>query len=86
MPKFAKLFGTDDDQVLVKLDESPAGGPEIRLYFQPPGLGVGSVALRYTDDEAGWALAEKTFERMDEAEARRGVDAALREMGLAAQV
>lgn len=73
---FAKLFGPANDQVLVKLDaQDRIGVPEIRIYFEPPGLGVCSFAISYEDSELGWELAEQAFGRMDEAEARRGIEA-----------
>lgn len=80
MPMFAKLFGPDHDQVLVKLDSNDDGAPEIRLYFEAPDLGVFQVALNYQDTADGWATAEASFAKMDEAEARRGVAAALAEL------
>jgi hypothetical protein len=74
---FAKLFGPPSDQVLVNLDAATGtGAPEIRIYFQPPGLGVHSFALEYEASEQGWQVAEDVFEKMDEAEARRGIEAA----------
>lgn len=74
---FAKLFGPDNDQVLVKLDaHDRTGVPEIRIFFEPPGLGVCSFAVSYEDSEQGWNLAEQAFKRMDEVEARRGIEAA----------
>ena len=83
MPMFAKLFGPEDDQVLVKLDGAPdTGAPEIRIYFQPPGLGVCSFALGFHDREAGWDKAEAVFKEMDEAEARRGVAASMTSFGI----
>ena len=83
MPMFAKLFGPEDDQVLVKLDSDlDTGAPEIRIHFQPPGLGVCSFALGFHDTEDGWAKAEAAFKAMDEAEARRGVAASMKDFDL----
>jgi hypothetical protein len=81
MTMFAKLFGPETDQVLVKLDAAPdSGAPEIRIYFQPPGLGVCSFALGFDDTEDGWDKAEAAFQKMDEDEARLGIKAACRSM------
>lgn len=67
---FAKIYGTDDDQVLVKLDEGDEG-PEVRFYFTPAGLGVCSSALVFNDDDAGeaWDKAEAAFANFDEQKA-----------------
>lgn len=64
---FAKLYGPDDKQVLVKLDQGD-NGPEVRFYFNPPGLGVCSTALIFTDDDTGeaWEKAEAAFAKVDE--------------------
>lgn len=45
---FAKLYGPDDNQILVKFDQSEEGsGPEVRFYFEPSeNLGVCSTALQ----------------------------------------
>lgn len=81
MPAFAKLFGAPDNQVLVKLDADPEShAPEVRIYFQPPSLGVCSFALGFPDSEEGWDKAEAAFAAMDEAEARRGIQLACAEM------
>lgn len=65
---FAKLYGTDDKQVLVKLDEGEEG-PEIRFYFQPAGLGVCSVATYFEDSDEGHTAAQQAFDKVDEAHA-----------------
>lgn len=69
---FAKLFGKDDDQVLVKLDsDSETGNPEVRVYCQPKNLGVCSCALGWDNDSTdSWGKAEKAFEEMTEEKAR----------------
>lgn len=69
---FAKLFGTDDDQVLVKLDTNEeTSNPEVRVYCQPKDLGVCSVALSWNDDtEESLAKADKAFAGMTEEKAR----------------
>lgn len=67
---FAKLYGTDNDQILVKLDEGESG-PEVRFYFQPEGMGVCSVATGFADTDAGWDKAEEAFKNMTEETARK---------------
>jgi len=70
---FAKLFQFDTvGQVLVKLDDEE-NGPEVRLYFQPPGLGVCSSAFKFEADENGteWDKAERAFELVDAEKAEK---------------
>lgn len=64
--KFVKLFETEKGQILVKLDRNIDGIPEVRIFVQPDGLGVCSVAASYTDDDEGWDLAESWFAAIDE--------------------
>jgi hypothetical protein len=88
--KFAKLFGGDDDQILVKVDSDDEANPEVRFYFVPPGLGVASVAVtfKYQDDaseEEAWRRADAFFERVDEriaSEMRQNTLTQLFELGL----
>ena len=68
MTDFAKLFHFEEiGQVLVKLDDGDEG-PEVRIYFQPDGLGVCSTAFNFKEDEeqTEWDKAEKAFEMVDE--------------------
>ena len=67
MDEFCKIFVDETiGQVLVKLDSSEEDfKPEVRFYCQPKDLGVCSLALKFTDDDAGWAKAEKAFSEMD---------------------
>jgi hypothetical protein len=63
---FAKLYGSDDDQILVKLDSGDSG-PEVRFYFKPGDcFGVCSVAMIFEDSDAGWDQAEVAFGYVDE--------------------
>lgn len=66
---FAKLYGNDDRQLLVMQGDDQDGKPEVRLYFQPDGLGVSSFALGWNDDDEGYALADKCFNEMTEEKA-----------------
>ena len=72
---FAKLYGDGDDQILVKLDECLDGGqPEVRFYFQPPELGVCSLAIKFEDSDAGWDEAETAFAAVTQESAREVVN------------
>lgn len=63
---FAKLFdGPRCGQLLIKCDTDQDGAPEVRVYFQPPNLGVCSVALSFPDTDDGAAQARTAFDRMD---------------------
>ncbi len=65
---FAKLFNdTDVGQILVKIDQGSECEAEVRYYFEPPNLGVCSMAIQFEDDEAGsaWDKAEKAFGSVD---------------------
>lgn len=70
---FAKLYGDDNDQVLVMIDSGDEG-PEIRFFFQPEQLGVCQTAMTFPDTEDGWNKTEQLFDQMDEANARKIVD------------
>ena len=64
---FAKLFeNTKFGQILVKIDTHPEEhSPEVRVFFEPPDLGVCSTAFTFEDSEEGWDAAEKAFDKMD---------------------
>lgn len=75
--EFAKLFGSGQTQLLIKIDRNEeTDEPEVRAFFQPEDLGVCSFAARYTDDDAGWDKAEAWFESLDEAKAREWIKSA----------
>lgn len=75
MKPFAKIFGSDWKQILVKLDANEDGLPEVRVYFQPEQLGVCAVALAWDDDtDKSWDLAEAAFEKMDQSRAEKLVE------------
>jgi hypothetical protein len=68
---FAKLFGTDADQVLVKIDSGEDGNPEIRFYCEPEGFGICSAAVSFKDDsEKSWNSAKGLFDSIDDAKAK----------------
>lgn len=72
MEAFAKIFETEQTQILVKLDVDDEDRPEVRLYYIPPGLGVCSVAIGFK--ETDWDEAQKTFDKMDHKTASKVVD------------
>lgn len=67
---FAKLYGTDDDQVLVMLETDEDGDPCVRFSSNPKGWGVCSFTMSFTDTDEGHDKAEETFKAMDEKRAR----------------
>jgi hypothetical protein len=72
---FAKMFGTDKDQIVAMLKTGDVG-PEIRLFFQPEGLGVCETALvydfkSYSSEDAAWEKAESVFKNLSEEDAKK---------------
>lgn len=76
---FAKLFGTDADQVLVKLEPTDDGAPELRVFFEHDEV-VLSIGELFSDSNDGWLKARQAFADMDEAKARAMADEARRDM------
>lgn len=79
---FAKLYGPDEDQILVMLSNDEERAPEVRVYFQPKDLGLCSTALKFPDTDSGWDKAEAAFAEMNEEKARRMVSTVLNGIGL----
>lgn len=75
---FARAFGTGDDQVVVIMQAGDEG-PELRAFAQPKGLGVCSIAVSYTDDDAGWDKCEEQFALIDESRARWMIEPLLKQ-------
>lgn len=71
---FAKLYGTDADQVLVMLDTNEKAEPCIKFSCEPRGAGVCTFAISYADTDHGWDAAERRFAEVDEAMARKAVE------------
>jgi len=67
---FAKLYGADKDQVLVKMDTNEECEPEVRVFVKPEGLGVCSIAVSFKDSDAGWKKAQKIIDERTEEKAR----------------
>lgn len=75
---FAKIFDSSKyGQILAKRDTNDEGAPELRIFFEPPQLGVCSVALNFPDTDAGYDLAQEALERMDAGRAESLVSKAL---------
>lgn len=68
---FAKLYGTDDDQVLVMLDTNQDGDPCVRFSCKPEGVGVCTFSMGWDDTDDGWDKAEQYFANVDEEKARQ---------------
>lgn len=78
---FAKLFTYDDiGQVLAVIDDSD-DGPEVKFSFTPhENLGVCSISSRFSNDDEGWAKADKLFDVLDAEAAKRVVMPVIKEM------
>lgn len=66
---FAKLYGSDDDQILVlkkEVWENDKNAGEVRVYVQPEGLGVCSLACGFSDTDEGWERRERFFNNFNE--------------------
>ena len=75
MEKFVKLFESAKyGQICVmRKGQDASDAAEIRFYVKPDGLGVCSVAIEYGDDEAGWDLSEKMFQKIEQENAEGAV-------------
>lgn len=63
---FAKIFESEKyGQLLVKADTCEEYKPEVRVYCEPPGLGICSTALSFHDDDEGWDKQEAAFGMID---------------------
>lgn len=81
---FAKLFGPNDDQVLVTLDsDDKTKKPTIRISFVPkdiPQAGICSSGLSFSDSPKGWKQAEQILEEITEESARSIVAAVMKDV------
>lgn len=81
---FAKLFGPNDDQVLVTLDsDDKTKKPTIRISFVPkdiPQAGICALGLTFSDSPEGWERAEQILEEITEESARSVVAAAMKDV------
>lgn len=81
---FAKLFGPDDDQVLVTLDsDDKTNKPTIKVSFVPkdiPQAGVCALRITFPDSPNGWKQAEQTLEEITEETARSVVAVVIKDV------
>ena len=80
---FAKLYETELGQILVKQDDGDDGA-EVRVFFEPEGLGVCSVALNWKQDnnKTQWKKADSAFEKMTQEAVTKLVKSTLTELAL----
>ena len=81
---FAKLFGPNDDQVLVTLDsDDETKKPTIKVSFVPkdiPQSGICVLGISFSDSPKGWKRAEQILEEITEESARSIVAAAMKDV------
>lgn len=81
---FAKLFGPNDDQVLVTLDsDDKTNKPTIKVSFVPkdiPQSGICALTISFSDSPKGWKHAEQTLEAITEETARSFVAVAMKDV------
>ena len=66
MSSFAKLFQSEKyGQLVVIMQGSDSGQPQLRIFMQPPSYGVCSMGLQYEDSDSGWDKCEADFEKID---------------------
>lgn len=62
---FAKIFETKNSQVVVMRDTNDDGEPAIKFYAQPEGFGVRCSTLSFGGIDAGEAVRNHLFNRME---------------------
>ena len=69
--QFARLHETEEfGQVLAVLQrDDDEGKPELRVFIQPPGLGVCSLKFGFEDSDEGWDKAEAGLVAFDQGQA-----------------
>lgn len=67
---FARLFGNDDDQILIMLDQEDDGRPTIDAFFQPSGLGICSFSTVFEASDDGWEKAQFMLRNLSEEQVR----------------
>ena len=65
---FAKLYDTEVGQILAKIDTGEEGNPEVRVFFEPEGLGVCSLAFTFTEysEDEQWDKLDEVFNSLEE--------------------
>ena len=79
---FAKLYDTEVGQILAKIDTGEDGLPEVRIFFEPEGLGVCSLAITFNEDteDGQWEKLDEVFEGLSEDTLVESVKSVLSEM------
>ena len=64
---FAKIFETEVGQILIKKDMGDKG-PEVKLYYEPPNLGVCEIAFNWESEpeKKAWENADEVFDKLNE--------------------
>jgi hypothetical protein len=79
---FAKMFGKENNQVLVLLNANDDGKPSVKIMFEPSGLGVCSIGPAWEDTKEGWDRAEQVFKEMTEDKARDSIEQVCKDLGI----
>jgi hypothetical protein len=79
---FAKLYGSDSDQILVKLDVDGEDNSEVRFFVKPEDQPVCSFAVTFGNTPSGWEKANAAFENVTAESARAYVTSAVSMMGV----
>lgn len=61
---FAKIYETELGQIVImKLRNDDTNNPEVKVYFEPEGLGVCNFRFEMPDDtDKNWDLIDELFE------------------------
>lgn len=63
---FAKLFISEKyGQLVAMSQENDEGAPEVRVFCQPPEMGVCSAALTFKDTDKGFDDRDAVFSKFD---------------------
>ena len=67
MSKFAKIFESKKYGQLCVLaaSENDQSNPEVRIFFEPPNLGVCSLAMIFSDTDDGWDNRTTFFKELN---------------------
>ena len=80
---YAKIFKSKRfNQIVVMRRQDKDGGPEVRIYFQPEGMGVCEFGIGFRDNEPGDApeRLDKAFKSLDGSEATILIESYLDQM------
>lgn len=80
---YCKIFKNKRfEQIVVMRRQDKDGGPEVRLYFKPEGMGVCEFGIGFRDNEPGDASArlDQAFNSLDGQEAVILIDSYMKSM------